>query len=511
MERTEMDDHIAKKSSTEEDLQESHPQDHEINEVEPVVVLSEDQIAEILSSLIVQIIGVEERLEDVTLRVYLVYKFYIYSPYSSWFFFKRYNDFIAVHQQVRIILNDHDEYSSFKEYEFPARHWYWTRDTVITLRTESFLNYVQRALRIQLLAPVMSHFIGLDEHYHEFKFQNTSSIISSSSKSIFYETPEEEDESHDSILITSSAGHGGYQYTNEYSSNFHSQHLKQSSPSPLAMNFLPTIQLQFISELLDNMTGPCLFSSLPLVAQTQRYQLGYATYRDGWNMTTLYKKIGLKSPLILLIRLLGDRCLIGAYISTPLGPPSYEFKGDSDCFVFKLSNDTIEKYTARVCDPEMIHYLKSQDDRNRSVSLDEGQRSTGSLIQNPPLQVRDELLSINDETLNHSKSREEDDMESKCSHGTNESGYNSTLYEFFYSNMEVIMFGGSEKLGTNAIRLSNDLSEFSSGPSDTYGNPCLIARPPDPQNHHDHEVHEDLEQMTVADIEIFVAVGVFGG
>jgi hypothetical protein len=492
-------------------LQESHAQiKQNSNEIEPVLILSEDQIAEILSSLIVQIIGVEERLEEVTLRVYLVYKFYIYSPYSSWIFFKRYNDFIALHQQVQNLLRDHSEYSSLNSYQFPTRHWYWTRDTVISLRTESFLNYVQRALRIQLLASVMSHFIGLDEHYYEFKFENTSAITSSS-KSICYETSEEIPEFHDSILDPNSPHGGGrsrYQYINEFSSNFLSQNLKQSSPSPMAINFLPTIQLQYISDLLDNMTGPCLFTSLPPVAQTQRYQLGYATYRDGWNMTTLYKKIGLKSPLILLIRLLGDRCLIGAYISTSLGPPSYEFKGDSDCFVFKLSNDSIEKYPARVCDPEMIQYMKSQSHhRPRSLSLDEAmsnqnrvrlERSGGSLIQNPSLQARDEIIL----SKQHSESREsheEEVHERRSSVGTNESGYNSTLYEFFYSNMEVIMFGGSEKLGTNAIRLSNELSSFSSGPSDTYGNPSLIAS------------HNDFEEMTVADIEIFVAVGVFGG
>jgi hypothetical protein len=91
-------------------LQESHAQiKQNSNEIEPVLILSEDQIAEILSSLIVQIIGVEERLEEVTLRVYLVYKFYIYSPYSSWIFFKRYNDFIALHQQVQNLLRDHSE------------------------------------------------------------------------------------------------------------------------------------------------------------------------------------------------------------------------------------------------------------------------------------------------------------------------------------------------------------------------------------------------------------------
>jgi hypothetical protein len=490
------------------------------------LILSE--IIEILASLVVKIIGVEERLEERTHRVYLVYKFYIYSPFSSWTFYKRYNDFIELQKQVQELLSSHSEYSSFLEYKFPEKHWYWSRDTIITMRTESFQKYVEKSLKIPILAPLIIHFIGFDEHFHEFQMENTSTIIAPTFKPILFDSESEHEETSTST---------GYSCKSEFTSNFTVTHLKKSSPHPALNSIFKEQQLQHLSELLDNMTGPCLFSSLPLSGQTERYQLGYATYRDGWNMQTLYKKVGLKYPLILLIRVLGYRGIIGAYMPCPLGPPSFEFKGNSDCYIFKLYNDRIDKYPTRISIPENVEYLKKKHhqvhldsephsrtsstnndhDKEHTTSKEEhGPFSFYSLLsafsfhsseENKPQNSEDQTKNINSEHSNSSHQVEPppelSDHNTELSFGELKSDkkdddeeFNSTLYEFLYSNMDVIIFGGSQKLGTNAIRLSNDLSTFSSGPSDTYGNPSLIS-----QN------HENLGSMTVSDIEVFTALG----
>jgi hypothetical protein len=486
--------------------------------------LSQDLLSEILSSFIVSILGVEERLEDLTFRVYLVYHIHIYSPFSSWSFFKRYNDFIALHKQVQaLLLSFHEDQhlTSFYHFEFPTRHWYWTRETVIQLRTESFLNYLQRGLKIPLLASLMSQFIGFDEHtqasVENQETENTSQLTVSEQTTVvtvgpIHEIPVTDSSSSSSLLLEPLSS--------------------PLSPSSIKMNFLPTIQLQNISELLNTFTGSLLFSSLPLIAQTQRYQLGYATYRDGWNMKTLYQRIQLASPLILLIRLLSHQpqCLIGAYISCPLGPPSYEFKGDSDCFVFKLCDENIEKYSARVCDPEIVQFLKKNTsllgDTTLTVQTEETQHTafdkspprtsarTSSLLVNPPKMVKEEIFHGEEHRFpshggggpdNGSGNEDKESPAPRTRTRTRtSSGFNSTLYEFVYSTTEVIVLGGSEQLGTNAIRLSNDLSSFSSGPSDTYGNPCLVTSPS-----HCAGPDHAIEIMTVADIEIFTAVGVF--
>jgi hypothetical protein len=69
------------------------------------------------------------------------------------------------------------------------------------------------------------------------------------------------------------------------------------------------------------------------------------------------------------------------------------------------------------------------------------------------------------------------------------------MTEYAYANMEYIAFGGSSIEGSNAIRLSNDLSSCSCGPSDTYNNPRLVDTDlPDP--------------LKVSDVEVFVSGGV---
>jgi hypothetical protein len=533
-------DHVEDKDLEHQNHQNRHHHAHHNHH--PHHHFSPHILSDILSSLIISIIGIEERLEEMTFRVYLVYHIHIYSPSASWSFFKRYNDFIALHQQVKNLLLFHSpppaSLPSFYSFEFPTRHWYWTRDTVIQMRTESFLNYLQRGLKIPLLSSLMSSFISFEDHAKEFIFERKqlegpSLSLETNSSSHSQETSTHTNSDHASVVVSASASASiGVEKSVEHDSSpssFSSSLAPSLSPSSIKMNFLPTIQLQNISELLTTINGSLLFSSLPLTAQTQRYQLGYATYRDGWNMKTLYQRIQRSSPLILLIKLLGHECLVGAYVSCPLGPPSYEFKGDSDCFVFRLCGETIERYLARVCDPEMLQFLKTTtlettekifvEDHTSSDGVNslDGSTRTSSLLVNPPKMVKEEIFQ--GEQLTPSFSYEDTDEETlkdttaaprrRASTRTRTSSeYNSTLYEFVYSTMEVIAFGGSEEFGTNAIRLSSDLSSFSSGPSDTYGSPCLLTSP----CHDLLDMREDQTHTvmaTVAEIEIFTAVGVF--
>ena len=50
----------------------------------------------------------------------------------------------------------------------------------------------------------------------------------------------------------------------------------------------------------------------------------------------------------------------------------------------------------------------------------------------------------------------------------------STLHQFALGTKTFLAFGASHSQGMNALRLTHDLTVGSSGPSDTFGNPCLV-------------------------------------
>jgi hypothetical protein len=398
-----------------------------------------DTIADILQNFLVKVIAVEDRYDDQKHRVYLVYKFYLYCPMTSWTFFKRYDDFINLHKQVQIILVNHPEYEKFTHYQFPERHWWWTRASVISARSTSFEDYLRRALRNPAIADLICDFIQLDQHISDFEdgFQAHEFAI----KRGIYDENDDDQHIHNNARTS---------FVGEVPLHPSVSSQKESTALLKPYRRMRELEMMHLSQLLSEESGEALFSFLPPLSQSEKFRLGFATYRDGWSLRTLYHHLSLSSPLILLIKVLQRPSLIGAYITSSLGPPSYDYKGDSECFVFALDPPSCRaKYITAVA---------------RSV-------------------------------LEHS--RHPTPTPQAHTHPVDQDGedFSSTLYEFLFSSPEVIALGGSRALGTNAIRLSGDLTHVSSGPSDTYSNPASLI----PQT--------GLEQLEVAEIEIFCGVG----
>ena len=135
-------------------------------------------------------------------------------------------------------------------------------------------------------------------------------------------------------------------------------------------------------------------------------------------MDTMYSKIESRHPLIILILTATSRSVLGVYLSAALGPPSSDFKGDGTSFIFNISVDGA------------MHFFAAKSDL-----LSEDTEATGNIRRL------------------------------------------STLFEYAIGTNEYLAFGGSYAKGTNAIRLFSELSQCSSGPSDTYGNDDSMLPP----------------------------------
>jgi hypothetical protein len=167
------------------------------------------------------------------------------------------------------------------------------------------------------------------------------------------------------------------------------------------------------SRLLDEESRAILNSFLPPGARMEGFELMFATYNDGWSFQGLYSQISHLAPCVLLIKALDSQALVGMFLSTPVSPPSFAITGDGQCFCFRLDGELASKY---------------------------------------------EWISPAERHSSH-------DSPSPTS---------STWDQFALCAPEYMAFGGSEKHGTNAIRLDSDLSVCSTGHSDTYSNPCLV-------------------------------------
>lgn len=173
----------------------------------------------------------------------------------------------------------------------------------------------------------------------------------------------------------------------------------------------PALQLLLdSSKLLGEDQALGLFNELSELDREGAFSMAFATHRDGWSMASFCNCIGIKYPVVFILKTLESHAVIGAYIRTPLGPPNLEFKGDSSSFIFKLSGKS-----------DLTIFRPSEEDHDRDSTsyqiLQEGTRT-----------------------------------------------------EYAYLCREYIAFGGSRAYGTNAIRVFNDLALGSSGPSDTYRN-----------------------------------------
>jgi hypothetical protein len=73
----------------------------------------------------------------------------------------------------------------------------------------------------------------------------------------------------------------------------------------------------------------------------------------------------------------------------------------------------------------------------------------------------------------------------------------STTSQFAHCTHDYMAFGGSQEHCTNAIRIDSDLLSASTGPSDTYDNPCLVPE-------------EKANPFRVGDIEVFCGRSMVG-
>jgi hypothetical protein len=298
-------------------------------------------------------------------------------------------------------------------FEFPQKSIFYSVDYTVAERKKSFESFLARAQEIPELSYMLAQFLEVNNHIEEYE----SKIDQLFEDSCWHDSDSVggEIERRHSFIIPPPAP------TPESPRKIASNHLK-----PYRM--LREIELRSVSKLLNDDMAKYLYTILPPHVQSERFELAYATHRDGWSSITFYENIGSRSPLLLLIRLVETSVVIGAFITTPLGPPSFGVKGDGQCFVFTLDG-------------------------------------TKSAAYNCPRIINEEMLVA------------------------------GTMTEYAYANMEYIAFGGSSIEGSNAIRLSNDLSSCSCGPSDTYNNPRLVDTDlPDP--------------LKVSDVEVFVSGGV---
>lgn len=168
------------------------------------------------------------------------------------------------------------------------------------------------------------------------------------------------------------------------------------------------------SEILDLFLARKLYTFLPPLDRLQDFHLAFATYKNGWNIHSLYNRVKQRSPCIILIKSVDAQAVIGMYLTCTLSP-SPLIKGDGECFCFRLDG------------PKGACYRWAQHAKN-----------TGPLLE-PDVY------------------------------------HNSmTFHQFALCTSDFLSFGGSAVHATNAIRITSDLTTCSSGHSDTYNNPPLV-------------------------------------
>ena len=285
-------------------------------------------------------------------------------------------------------------------------------EDTIRQRRKAFEAFLTRAKSIPELSLVLAEFLDIKNHIDE------------------YERRVEEEYQGSCWTDTASEAHHENRASEMYTTSSQPKRntQKQQSHSMKPYRLLREIEFRSVSKILNETLSGDLFSILPPHIQTEQFQLSYATHRDGWSMISFYKRIGTTSPLILLVRIEGSAAVIGVFLTAALGPPSYELKGNCDCFVFRLDGLSTAYYNCPVID-------KDAD------------------------------------------------------------ASSPTLWEFAMATPEYLAFGASASLSCNAIRLSDDLTRCSCGPSDTYANPRLV----------DSSLRNPL---TVVDVEVFASGGV---
>jgi hypothetical protein len=185
----------------------------------------------------------------------------------------------------------------------------------------------------------------------------------------------------------------------------------------------PSTLIASHSSILDVSSADKLLSCLPKPFNSFQYELRFATYRHGWDISSLYARIERYESCIFLFHLLApyDHVVIGAFNRGPLSPPNQNLtRGDGmTSRIFKLVDN----------EPPVSFSW---------VHLNKPHRDMDDESEEPPV--------------------------------------SGTISQFAVSTTSSLSFGASKEHTTNALRLDSDLKVLHTGPSDTYGNdgPLLV-------------------------------------
>jgi hypothetical protein len=179
--------------------------------------------------------------------------------------------------------------------------------------------------------------------------------------------------------------------------------------------------------------------------------LVFSTARNGWDLSTLYEKTQGIQPCVVVVKALGSKGIVGAFVTASLAPPSLRPRGDGQCFCFRLdTREHLQELSAE--------QLMDIEDETSHNDFDP---------QFEPAKYAWAGLAQADGNGNGNGSGRSD---RRLSPGAAGPGPSSTLTQFAVCAPNFLSFGGSAAHGTNALRLDDDLKTCHSGPSDTYGN-----------------------------------------
>lgn len=282
-----------------------------------------------------------------------------------------------------------------------------------------------------------------------------------------------------------------------------------------------------ISKLLDVESAKNLNSYIPEEYGFDGYQLAYATYKHGWNLEVMYHMTEDMWPCILLIKSLQQGVLFGAYISTPISPPSPNVVGNGLTFCFKLNGSNPNKYvwghgrdSQRNTMANSMHQRSTMKSsfapslyRNtvtvHSAIHEESPQSEASDNQKVLTGIKetnyeDEMefeVTVDNENAGEGKQHKNSDEDYFSQHFSEKRSLFapfasfdlSTSQQFAIFSVDNICIGGSQQHGSNAIRIDSDLKLCSCGVTDTFGNPPLADE-------------ETNQPFAIGDIEILCGV-----
>jgi hypothetical protein len=259
------------------------------------------------------------------------------------------------------------------------------------------------------------------------------------------------------------------------------------------------------SRILDLFMARRLHSYLPSPARMEGFQLQFATYLNGWNLSTLYSLVEGCCPCVILIKSVEVEAVIGIYLSSTISPPSSSTRGDGSSFCFRLDGPDGACYRWALVNhqyvgitlpsPQPPPVSRSPNGMGSTSLSPSSLPSTTDLPQSDDHYPAEHILDSSLSSLHvpsppspvtslaaHRFSMELLEPETYLG--------SATFHQFAHCTVDYMAFGGSLKHGTNAIRITSDLMLCSCGHSDTYNNLSLT---PDEPN----------DPWYVAEVEVF--------